>query len=333
MNVKRKIVALFMIMVMVLTVTTVAVTAKPANAASTPAPVPVGSANVQAPALVGSTVGVGTPAIAYLEGGITFFIFVRGTDGALWVTHWGGMFWSSPMSLGGRLTSDPAVLSTPDGFCVAVRGTDGALWGNYYNLQDGSWTGWQYFGGQLLAGTGPGAGRYDAYSWFVTGTNHGLFALNVCGGVWENLGGYLTSSPGAAAPSKDAIKAFVRGGDGALWVKSGEMGQSCNGIWTGWQSLGGQIALGTGPAASSYGSRFDVFVQGTDGAVWHRGYTGTWSNWQSLGGKLTSSPVAATIPSFNSLWIDVIGRGTDGTLWHNYYNGGWSGWMQEGGGM
>ncbi|MGZ4862225.1 MAG: hypothetical protein ACXV2E_05530 [Halobacteriota archaeon] len=81
-----------------------------------------------------------------------------------------------------------------------------------------------------------------------------------------------------------------------------------------WSKIGGQIPAGTGPAACSWGSgRLDLFVQGTDGALWHKAYTGAkWSGWQSLGGKLTSSPAAA---SLTSGVFDAFARGTDGALW------------------
>ena len=60
-------------------------------------------------------------------------------------------------------------------------------------------------------------------------------------------------------------------------------------------------------------SRLDVFVEGTDGALYQKTWTGSsWSSWQSLGGKLTSSP-AATSPA--SGVFDVFVRGTDGALW------------------
>jgi peroxiredoxin len=89
-------------------------------------------------------------------------------------------------------------------------------------------------------------------------------------------------------------------------------------------------AQGPAPAACSWGSgRVDLFVQGTDGALWHKGGTGTWSGWQSLGGKLTSSP-AATSPGNNL--IDVFARGTDGAVWYKDWDGtAWSSWQSLGG--
>jgi peroxiredoxin len=80
---------------------------------------------------------------------------------------------------------------------------------------------------------------------------------------------------------------------------------------------------------SAQGSK-SVFVQGTDGALWHKWYTGTsWSGWAPLGGTLTSSP-AATSPSAGV--IDVFARGSDGAIWYKDWNGAaWSSWHSLGG--
>jgi hypothetical protein len=97
--------------------------------------------------------------------------------------------------------------------------------------------------------------------------------------------------------------------------------------WLGWESLGG--VLTSGPGVSSWGSgRLDVFVRGTDSALWHKWYQNGWSGWESLGGLLTSSPGAV---SWGSGRIDVFVRGTDSALWHKWYQNGWSGWESLGG--
>jgi hypothetical protein len=73
----------------------------------------------------------------------------------------------------------------------------------------------------------------------------------------------------------------------------------------------------------------DLFVRGTDNALWYKYWTGTtWTAATSLGGVLTSSP-AATSPGNGT--IDVFVRGTDNGLWEKTYNGVWFGWTSIGG--
>ncbi len=97
--------------------------------------------------------------------------------------------------------------------------------------------------------------------------------------------------------------------------------------WNGWESLGG--GLTSGPGVSSWSeNRLDVFVRGTDSALWHKWYDNGWSGWESLGGVLTSGPAAV---SWGSNRVDVFVRGTDSALWHKWYDNGWSGWESLGG--
>ena len=290
-----------------------------------------GSANVQAPALVGASLG-GAPAVCAPDAN-NLALFVQGTDGALWYNHWDGTNGWSPTwtSLGGVLTSDPAATSSASGHIdVFVRGSDGALWQRTTTNGGTSWSNWIGLGGQVASGTGPaacswGAGRLDV---FVQGTDGVLYHKSYTGtwSSWQSFGGSLTASPAAAtAPGSSRIDVLVRGSDGALWQRTTTNGGTS---WSNWIGLGGQVASGTGPAACSWGAgRLDVFVQGTDGVLYHKSYTGTWSSWQSLGGKLTSSP-AATSPA--SGVIDVFVCGTDNGLWQKTYNGGWSGWTSIG---
>ena len=97
----------------------------------------------------------------------------------------------------------------------------------------------------------------------------------------------------------------------------------------GYTSLGGTTPYG--PAAVSWdGSRTDVFVIGTDNALYHRFKSGpNWSGWESLGGALTSSPAAV---SFANGTLDIFARGTDGAMWRLRWTGtAWSGWSSLGG--
>ena len=101
--------------------------------------------------------------------------------------------------------------------------------------------------------------------------------------------------------------------------------------WSGWTSLGG--ILTSGPAAASWGpGRLDVFVRGTDNAVWHKWFSGgKWSGWQSLGGRVIGEPGAASTGAGK---LDLFARGTSNALLARNYNvtgAGWSAWTSLGG--
>jgi len=123
-----------------------------------------------------------SPAATTLSNGV-IYVFVRGTDGALWekTTTNNGATWSSWHSLGGQLASNtgPAVCGWGSSrLDVFVQGTDGALWHKWSTSSGTSWSG------------------------------------------WESLGGKLTASPAAAPPATNQIGVFVRGTDGACWYKN-----------------------------------------------------------------------------------------------------------------
>ena len=84
-------------------------------------------------------------------------------------------------------------------------------------------------------------------------------------------------------------------------------------------------------AVSSWGpGRLDLFVRGTDDALYHRSMNrSTWSNWKCLGGKLNSAPAAVSRKPGS---IDVFAIGNDNALWHICLGGStWSDWKPLGG--
>ena len=133
-----------------------------------------------------------------------------------------------------------------------------------------------------------------------------------------------TVSGGVGAVRTDSgTTVFVRGSDDAVWLRSADPA-------AGYQSIGGRIQFG--PAAVSWGgNRLDLFVIGTDGALYHRAgsVNGPWASWEALGGVLTASPAAL---SFASNSLAVFGRGTDGQLWTIGWTGTrWTSWAPKGG--
>jgi uncharacterized protein YvpB len=74
----------------------------------------------------------------------------------------------------------------------------------------------------------------------------------------------------------------------------------------------------------------EVFVRGTDNALWHRSFNGgNWGTWKSLGGYLTTDPAAVRSADGH---IDVFGRGSDNSIWHRAWDGtAWGTWASLGG--
>jgi hypothetical protein len=203
-------------------------------------------------------------------------IFGLGTDSALWHRWWDGSSWGGWESLGGILTSPPkAVAWGPNRLDVFALGTDYALWHRWWD--GSSWGGWESLGGTL---TSPpevvswDEGRLDI---FGVGTDSALWHRWWDGsswGGWESLGGVLESTPKTVSWSANRLDIFVVGTDSALWHRWWD-GSS----WGGWESLGGvleaplngpRLCLNAIDAVAWAANRLDIFVVGTDSALWHR---------------------------------------------------------------
>jgi len=148
--------------------------------------------------------------------------------------------------------------------------------------------------------------------------------------VATNLVGSTMTGTGPAASTSfttGEAEIFAVDPSGTLWNTS--IGPSGNGTWN---PLGG--ASTSSPAAISMNYSYfsvDVFVRGTDGALWEKHYQNGWSTWISLGGQLAAGTGPA-VASWSAGRLDVFVDGTDGALWHKWYNGtSWSGWESLGG--
>ncbi len=256
-------------------------------------------------------------------------VFVRGADNAIWHVWWNGMTWSgweTQGTAGVAMSSPAAVSSGSDHIDLFAAGADGNLYQKTWNGV--SWSLWKRPAlpppPGIAAGSSPavsswGANRLDV---FVLGTDNAIWHASWNGTAWsswdtEGNPGVAISSPAAVSWGTDHIDLFAAGADGKLYQRT------WNGLfWSLWASPVSPppagIAAGSAPAVSSWAtSRLDVFVRGTDNAIWHASSNGAgWSGWDSRGKTIVSSPAAV---SWGLQRIDIFGVGTDGNLYHQYY--------------
>jgi len=154
--------------------------------------------------------------------------------------------------------------------------------------------------------------------WVIDINGGGLYAFNA------STGAQIFHSAGFG------VNHFVTPAEagGQVFVPAGTVIRSFNMNFNQvWSSLGG--VLTSGPGESSWSSnRLDVFVRGTDNALYHKAYAGAWYGYDSLGGVLTSDADAV---SWGYNRIDVFVRGTDNALYHKVWAGAWYGWESLGG--
>ncbi|MEV6610892.1 hypothetical protein [Kutzneria sp. NPDC051319] len=157
-------------------------------------------------------------------------------------------------------------------------------------------------------------------SYTTTVPAHGTVMLKLSGtdlAPGADLGGNASDSPALARFDDTHAYTFVRDASGQLAESTVGSGK--------WAMLGGptQNQIVGQPAVYASGAdRVDVFVRGTDNAVYQRTFEhGCWGRWIKLGGTVTDSPtVAFTSPT---QWT-LVARGADGKVWQRGTTGSWT---------
>jgi hypothetical protein len=139
------------------------------------------------------------------------------------------------------------------------------------------------------------------------------------------------------------LELFGRGSDGAIWHN---FQVAPNSGWSGWSSLGGQMAGDAAPAVGiNADGRLEVFAIGAEGAMWHfwQNAPGSSTSWSldSLGGSFQTmgniGPITHVYPAVGRNAdgrLEIFALGSDRALWHNWQtapNSGWAGWSSFGG--
>lgn len=258
-------------------------------------------------------------------------VFSWGSDDQLWHRYYNEDTgrWSSWEALGGVLVSGPGVSSWAEGrLDVFLLGTDNKLRHKYYE------SGWS--SGYENLGAPPGltlTSDPDAVSWgsgridvFARGSDNQLWHLYYDGRWhdWEPLGGILDSGPTVSSWANGRLDVFLLGTDKKLRHKYYERGQGWS---SGFANLGAPsgLTLNSDPDAVSWAEgRIDVFVRGSDNALWQLYYDGGWSTWGTLGGILTSGPA---VSSWGIDSLDVFLRGGGSTQYHKWFARPGPGWF------
>jgi SpoIID/LytB domain protein len=209
-------------------------------------------------------------------------VWVRGGSNRLYRGVWRAGAWQGWTSYGGSITSRPSPAVLPDGSrYVVARGSDARL---QYASWDaaGTFTGWHSLGGVLdpagpsVAATGPG-GLVAA----VVGARGQIYLKSMTNGVWAPtftlIGGATTSDVAVAAPADGVVDVYVRTSDGTQAMHTR---RSVNRVWGAWQNVGGGLADGPWADVVEGTGRTEIWVAGTNAAIYLRTRTTVWGPWQ-----------------------------------------------------
>lgn len=146
------------------------------------------------------------------------------------------------------------------------------------------------------------------------------------------MGGVVTAIPSVLFDqASGSMEVYVRGSDDTMW----ESYLTSSGTWSGWTSLGTNVATGYAPAAvyDPLDNALEVYETGTGatGTVFEKSWTksGGWSGWVNRGGYLTAAPVPVYDPASGNM--EVFGLYSGGTYIDSWNPAaGWSGWTSIG---
>ena len=235
--------------------------------------------------------GTGPQAVAQPDGVVD--VFWKGShDDHLWHGQFDpGRGWSGPQRLGGDLASAPAPVENTFGAVQVFwqgTGTSKALW-HVSRLLGGSWTkpaslGMGPLGGPPRATALP-SGAAQVVWRGSTAPHHVWSAYLVTGhraAGPRDLGGSVSGTPWPEAAGGTA-RVFFRGTDSRMW----QMTYRKAGRWHPPARLAlGKLGSAPFGAGGTGSGPFQVFWQGTGGALWAASDAGHWTGAQRLGGHL-----------------------------------------------
>lgn len=246
--------------------------------------------------------------------------------------------WSGWFSLGGNLEGTPAVARNADGrieiFARSAGNTMEHAWQDAPNGKIGNFA---TLGGSWASDPALARNHDGRLEVFAVGNDGALrhawqTAANGGWSGWASLGsaGGGLSEPRAILAHDNTLRVFAIGKDQATYVIAQESGG-----WGDWTSLGGKSTSNPTVARNADG-RLEVFVRGTNGALyhqWEKSVNGAWSGWASLGGGVHRPFVAADADGR----LEVFVRGDDAGALHRISqsgpNAGWGSWIKMGGAM
>lgn len=250
--------------------------------------------------------------------------------------------WTSWVSLGGDVYSDPAACTAGNWTIVAVRGADSQIWYRKRYLPTGNWTAWKrmpvlYSGGIYVSATGAPSlacyhtNTYDSFQLYVNTNNQRVWSIVAIVKdptdkfyQWykdTDFNSALYSGPAIAVRGTNPAYLYTRGGDNRIYEqKSANPFQ----VLISEQSFNDPTAVWTTP------DRLDFFYRDQFGKLWQMYKIGNiWSNRALIPGATYSSP---EVTSLNNQTINLFAKGYNNTLiYKRSFNNVWSEWENLGG--
>jgi hypothetical protein len=115
----------------------------------------------------------------------------------------------------------------------------------------------------------------------VVGGRGQIYVKSMTNGVWASaftpIGGTTTSDVAVAAPAAGVVDVYLRTSDGTQGMRTR---RAVNGVWGAWLNAGGGLAAGPWADVVEGTGRTEIWIAGTNAAIYLRKRTTTWSTWE-----------------------------------------------------
>ena len=276
-------------------------------------------------------------------------LFMTGTDGAVWSTWWeAAQGWQPWFLIHPEIKMHPKAAVTAlwrdQHLDLFATGTDGAVWSAWWETS-GGWRPWFLIHPEIKAAVGAAvsaawaprqAGHLDL---FMTGTDGAVWST-----WWEAAPGWqkwflihpeIKMHAGAAVTAlwrDQHLDLFATGTDGAVWSAWWE----ASGGWRPWFLVHPEIKAAVGATVSAAwapreSGHLDLFMTGTDGAVWSAWWEAApgWQKWFLIHPEVKMHAGAAVTALWRDQHLDLFTTGTDGAVWSAWWeaSGAWRPWF------
>jgi hypothetical protein len=227
---------------------------------------------------------------------------------------------------------------------------NGSMWHQWQTAPNNGWSGWENTFGFPPGTQGfrrPPAvaanadGRLEFFAATTDGTLWHRWQTAPSNG-WSDYGSFgalptggnaVPGTPAVASNQDGRLELFVVGADSALWHR---WQTAPNNGWSDWSPLNAPSGVQLVPLpptlALSADGRLELFITGSDGALWHRWQTAPnngWSDWETMNTPAQAQFSMASTPAVGRSAdgrFELFAVGTDADLWHRYQTAAGNGW-------
>ncbi|MEM4488756.1 MAG: hypothetical protein QXK88_08190 [Desulfurococcaceae archaeon] len=261
----------------------------------------------------------------------SFRVVVRGGDNRIYHRVCTGAACESWSIISALAIDTPGAVLLSNQLYLVIRAPDDCILFGSFDLQTGSFSGWERIGGSTPSRPALATDGSKLYL-VVRGRDNRIYlrVYTISTRTWSSwtvLPGSTIDAP-AAAVHGGRLHIVVRGGDG-MSIYHGQYDLS-SGQWLGWVRISGSTL--SAPTLTSDGTRLWLTVRGGDNRIYIRTWSGSWGSWERIPtGSTDASPAIKVIGSYLVVVVKANGGTSIYYCFKDLTTNSWSSWTRMSG--